>query len=141
MDLNLARCPRCSRLFQTLKYPVCDRCETDEEQDYEQVRAVLAKHQEMDAREVSERAGVTLECVLRMLSQGMLSGEDLHASAECGRCGKPAISLAKRLCHQCLATLDVELTQTMSELTIRLDPPRARGDAQHVHTTVQDKRK
>jgi len=136
---EVGKCPRCGRLFARLQTPVCVLCVLDEEADYEKIRSVLQDQEGLSAAEVAEVAGVSRDCIRRMLDQGMvdqiLPGEDV----KCGRCGAPAISPTKRLCERCLHELERECAESMREMRMRLNGKRP-PVAQKVREAVEQKR-
>lgn len=120
MNYKLAKCARCNKLFTKGLSEVCAECQPREDQDFSRIRDVLASTGDLTAQEVAEQAGVSMECVTRMLREGRLDNVEEEVNATCGRCGAPAISNAKRLCRKCLADLDRECAQAMHEMRARL---------------------
>lgn len=120
MDFKLAKCARCDKLFNKIVSEVCNNCQPDEDRDFSLVQDVLARDQTLNAEQVAEEAGVSLDCVLRMLREGRIDRVTEEKSVSCGRCGAPAISMSKRLCQRCLANLDRECAQAIHDLRQRL---------------------
>lgn len=138
--MPLANCPRCGRLFNKMRTPICRDCEPDEEADFEKIRQSLADQPDQSAEEVAKNAGVTPECVLRLLDEGRIANVALSQSVKCGRCGEPAISFSKRLCQACLNKLSMELAAEQAKIVL---PPR-RGlttNERTVRDAVDEKRK
>ncbi len=116
MKAEIKKCGRCGKIFSSFTSKVCAACETEEEKDYARIRELLHETPGLSAEEVAEGAGVTLECVLRMLEAGRIQNEVFSDPVKCGRCGAPAISMRARLCQACLSKLDGECAKAMNEL-------------------------
>lgn len=128
--MGLSKCARCKKLFSKIQSPVCPRCQPDEDADFAKIHHVIGKHAGLKAEEIAAQAEVDLGCVMRMLNEGRLGFEVLTEKPVCGRCGAPAISMAKRLCESCLAELDRECASAIRDIQKEL--PRgvkARGGA------------
>lgn len=133
--MPLTKCPRCESLFDKVSFPVCRGCAEDEERDYEIVRDAVQDHPDLNAEGVAELTGVDLKCVMRMLDAGRIANIQIGMKVECGRCGKPAISMAKRLCQSCLDKLNREMMETKQK--IRLNAPKKNVEIGG-YTTVRD---
>ena len=120
MDLKLARCARCKNLFNKIVSEVCNLCQPDEDQDFSRIQDVLAHVKGLNVEKVAEEAGVSVDCVLRMLREGRIDNVAHDDEASCGRCGAPAISTTKRLCKRCLVVLDRECAHAMQEMRQRI---------------------
>lgn len=139
--MPLAKCVRCNDLFDKSQSLVCAACTPDEENDYEKIRGVVEEHPDMGAKAVSELAEVTLQVVMRMLDQGMITNTSmLGGAAKCGRCGAEAISVAKKLCHSCLAELNKNLLQEKRTIVIDKKKDVEIGGATSVRQMLTDKR-
>jgi hypothetical protein len=140
MPLKLAQCVRCRRVFPRVKAPVCPDCQPDEDADFEKIREVLDYDSELTPEQAAEKAEASVECVLRMLDEGLISNAAQPGALRCGRCGRPAISRAKRLCQACLIKLDSEFTKAVS--TTRINKRlRDEAAAEEVHKTLEKKRR
>ena len=111
--MPLAKCPRCSRMFNKMHNLVCPGCQPAEDSDADAIRETLEEHPNLNAEQVAEVTGVDLNVVLRLIEQGGLAvASSLEASSiKCGRCGAPAISASKKLCQGCLEKLNAEVAQ------------------------------
>jgi len=106
-------------LFSKVRIPVCTSCADDEEADYDRIRSALRENSGLKPAEVAELAKVSTECVMRMISQGLVDHLQPGEAATCGRCGAPAISASKRLCDKCLIQLDQECAEAMHDMKAR----------------------
>lgn len=120
--MSLSKCARCGKIYGKIMSPVCPKCQPEEDADYAKIHQVIGKHAGLKAEEIAEKAEVDLQCVMRMLMEGRLRYTETSEKATCGRCGAPAISMAKRLCESCLVELDRECATAMRDL--QKDIPR-----------------
>ena len=120
--MSLCKCARCGKIYSKILSPVCPKCQPDEDADFAKIHHVIGKHAGLKAEEIAEKAEVPVECVMRMLMEGRLRFTETSEKAFCGRCGAPAISMAKRLCESCLVELDRECASAMRDL--QKDMPR-----------------
>ena len=138
MDLNLAKCARCDKLFNRIVSAVCESCQPDEDQDFNRIHEVISMKRGLTAEQVAVEAEVPVECVLRMMSEGRIDKVESE-DAKCGRCGAPAISVTKRLCQNCLVDLDRECAHAMMEMRQRIRR-KEESDMHDVHGAVSNKR-
>lgn len=120
--MALDKCARCEKLYNRIQSAVCPKCQAAEDADFAKIHNVIARTPGLKATEIAEAAGVGVECVLRMLGEGRLRFEVTNEKPTCGRCGAPAISMAKRLCERCLVELDQECAAAIRDL--QKDLPR-----------------
>ena len=140
--MPLAKCIRCDNLFDKMKHPVCAACLPDEESDYEKVREIVDEHPDLSAEAVAELADVGLQVVMRMLDQGLVTNTSLAGAATtCGRCGAPAISASKKLCHACLEKLNQNVLKKKREVTIDKKKKVEIGGASTVREMIEQKRR
>lgn len=104
--MPLAKCERCDDLFDKYQNAVCPACMPEEEEEFDSIRDCLRENPDMSADGLAELAGVELKVVKRMLDQGLISSTVAVGEVKCGRCGAPAISHTKKLCHSCLEDLN-----------------------------------
>ena len=87
--MALAACPRCKKIFDKARSAVCSRCQDSEDDDFDKIRAVLDRNPNLNAEQVAEEASVSVDCVMRMLAEGLISNVNLTEQIKCGRCGGP----------------------------------------------------
>lgn len=140
--MPISNCPRCKKLFDKRKFPVCPKCEPHEQADYEQIRETLGKVPHLSAEEIAIEANMDRDVVLRMLEQGLIQIVTVNQTVKCGRCGAPAISISKRLCQSCLEKLNAEAAIQQSRIKL---PPKKNAQVGemvvNVRKAVQSKRK
>ncbi len=139
MELKLAKCARCSKLFSKIRSEVCDSCQPDEDSDFNKIHEVISRNRGITAGEVATEAEVPLECVYRMLREGRIDNVEGDHAATCGRCGAPAISSTKRLCERCLILLDRDCAQAMLEMRQRIRS-KEESDMNDIQEAVTKKR-
>ena len=141
--MALSTCPRCKSLFDKIRSAVCPKCTPDEEADYEKVHTVLREQSEqLNCVELAEAAGVSEECVLRMIDDNVISSSMMNLEATCGRCGAPAISPSKRLCEKCLGELNLQMAAEKRKLNQPMQKDPQQREAGHgVHQSLDEKRR
>ena len=82
------------------------------------------------------------QLVTRMLDQGLVTNTSLLGdSATCGRCGAPAISASKKLCHSCLEELNKKLVSQKKKITLSQTKEVEVGGASSVRQMIEEKRR
>ena len=138
--MPLTKCPRCKRIFDKLHSPVCPKCQDAEDADYDKIRAVLDRQPSLNAEQVSEEAHVEVDCVMRMLEEGLIANVSLTQKVKCGRCGAPAISMNKKLCQACLEKLNTEVAQAQSRIKLSEKKDVQVGEFLHARRAFEEKR-
>jgi len=110
-------------MFTKVKSPVCPGCQDAEDVDQEKVREVLAKDDKLNTEEVARLADVDIAVVRRMVDDGLVVQSTGGERPVCGRCGSPAISMAKKLCQGCLEKLNQEVSR--AQASVHLDRRKA----------------
>ena len=148
--MDFAKCVRCGKAFNKVRSPVCPACTPEEDADFTKIRDALSNNPHLSVKELAEAAGVTLACVLRMIDDGQLVEEEVVNEIKCGRCGKPAMTAAKRLCLECLMELERDVAANVGEIREKLEAKKdvliqrrstARARAYEVHQAIVDKRR
>lgn len=140
--MPLAKCARCSKMFNKTEVAVCNDCLPAEESDYDKVRTVVEKSPNMSADEVAAHADVDLDVVKRMLAQGIVAMKSAAEKIVCGMCGAPAISVSKRLCQACLDKLNAQMLRAQSQVKLESKPkPTSDYNAGNVHDAFHEKRR
>jgi len=100
---------------------VCPNCADAEEADYERIREFVSQNPDCNPAEVAQATGIPDDVVLRVVDAGRIAQVKSGTTVRCGRCGAPAISMAKKLCETCLAELNSELARSKSSVKL---PPK-----------------
>jgi ribosomal protein L37E len=139
--MPLATCPRCDKLFDKERSAVCTRCQDAEDEDFDKIRAVLDRNPNLNAEQVAEQGQVSIDCVMRMIEEGLIANANLAEQIKCGRCGAPAISLSKRLCQACLGELNTEMAQAQRKIKIGQKKQVRVGEYLHARKALEEKRR
>lgn len=104
--------------------------------------------------ELSENTGVEVEQIMKFIRDGRIASDAVVGTVPCGRCGKPAESLAVRLCPECKVDLQKASAVLMNKPAAdrssadRPEPETAKRvsgrddeDLGKVHQAVRGKRK
>lgn len=137
--MELRKCARCDKLFSSDAATVCGACRPMEDADFNKIREVLETHGELSAQEVANEADVEIDVVFRLLDAGRIQSTSLQDVVPCGRCGAPAISLAKRLCRACLTQLDQECAEAMRDIRQRM-AGKSEGEVTEMRKVLEEKR-
>lgn len=139
--MPLTKCERCEKLFDKVKGVVCPACTPAEESDYELIRECLTDNPDLNAEAMSELTGVAVSCVLRMVDSGQISHAEYSATVKCGRCGEPAISATKKLCHGCLEKMNQKIAKQRKSVELNRKKNVEIGQYGGISETIQAKRK
>jgi ribosomal protein L37E len=139
--MPLATCPRCKKIFENTRSVVCAKCQDDENADYDKIRAVLERSPNLNAEQAAEEAEVPVQCVTRMMQEGLISNVSLSESVKCGRCGAPAISLSKKLCQACLEKLNAEVAAAQSKIKLSQKKTVQVSEYLHARKAFEEKRR
>jgi len=137
--MPLTTCPRCKKLFDKVHTAVCTRCQSEEDRDYDRIRAVLDRSPNLNAEQVAAEAEVDVQCVVRMLEEGLITNVNLAEKVKCGRCGAPAISMNKRLCQSCLEKLNTEVAAAQSKIKLKDKKDVQVGEYLHARRSFEEK--
>ncbi|MCF6286621.1 MAG: hypothetical protein L3K26_15715, partial [Candidatus Hydrogenedentes bacterium] len=78
----------------------------------------------------------------RMVDDGLVAQLSLgDASAACGQCGAPAISLSKKLCQACLDKLNAQVSKAQSQIKLSQKKATQIGEYGTARKAFEDKRK
>ena len=138
--MALSKCVRCEKLFDRAQSPVCQACAPDEERDRELVRDALTRYGALNADEICQITDVDRRCVERMLDEGVIADQTTSAEFKCGRCGRPAISAAKRICQACLSKMNRTIQETKQDLARTAPVPQRRKHEVSPRATLLRKR-
>ena len=116
--MPLAPCARCKKLFSKVQSPVCPECDSDEQADIDKIRDLLEESPDLTTEDLAKKGEVDIAVVKRMLDKGVIAVMTGAESIKCGRCGAPAISLAKKLCQPCLEKLNAEMMKAQASIKL-----------------------
>ncbi len=139
--MPLTTCPRCKKLFDKNRSSVCPKCQDAENADFDKIRAVLDRNPNLSAEQAAIEADVTVQCVTRMIEEGLISNVSMTERVKCGRCGAPAISLNKKLCQACLEKLNAQVVQAQSMIKLEQKKQVQVGEYLHARKAFEEKRR
>ena len=139
--MPLAKCERCEKLFSKFDSPICPACAPEEEKDHEAVRLCIADHPDLNVETIAELSGVSVQCVMRMIDQGLVVTSLSKGTMKCGKCGAPAISASKKLCSSCLEEMNRNVAKQRSQLGEIARKQVQIGEHQTVRQAIEAKRK
>ena len=94
-------CPRCGRVFIRRLAPICEICEKEVEQQFEDVRAYVKENPNSPIKEVSDATNVSVKRILQYVREGRIDATPgMVHDVTCSQCGK---SITKgRMCELCI---------------------------------------
>jgi len=126
MNLNVANCPRCGRIFAKTVRNLCPQCLAEEEELYQKVYHYLRENPKSTVQQVSENTGVPEERILAFLRQDrLLASEWSFLTYPCERCGTPIKS--GRYCEKCTVEMQHSLDAAARSIKPREDKDHRSG--------------
>ena len=113
--MDVQSCEECGRIFSGSKSGVCPKCKKKEQEALALVTDSLRDEPGQNVEELSENSGVEEKQILKFIRDGRIASDAVMGTVPCGRCGKPAESLAVRLCPKCKADLQKASASLMSK--------------------------
>jgi flagellar operon protein (TIGR03826 family) len=116
MNLNLANCPRCGRVFAKGIKDVCPVCIQEIEKEYQKCAEYLREHRGTTIYELSEQTGVSIRQITRFIREGRISLVDApNLGYPCETCGE--LIREGSLCAACRKRLtrDIQFFQDQEE--------------------------
>jgi predicted amidophosphoribosyltransferase len=103
--VDVQSCKLCGRVFSGAKPGICPKCRDKEQDDLHLATESLRDMPNQTVEELSEATGVEEKTILKFIREHKIASDTIIGEVACGRCGKPAQSLAVRLCEKCSAEL------------------------------------
>ena len=101
-------CPRCGRLFMKRLSPICEICEKEVEQQFEEVRAYVKENPNSPIKEVSDATNVSVKRILQYVREGKIDATPgMAKDVTCSKCGKPITK--GRMCELCIKKVGSEV--------------------------------
>jgi flagellar operon protein (TIGR03826 family) len=89
MELQLANCPQCGKLFRPGVHDVCPACVKLVEEQYEKCAAYLRENRHATIYELSEETVVSVRQITKFIREGRISLSDApNLKYPCSSCGK-----------------------------------------------------
>ena len=103
--MQAKNCPRCGKLFNEIKSPVCPACEKAEEDDFQRVREYIGENELSTLQEISEATGVRAKKIIQYIKDGRLEVTNgMNGEIVCESCATPL--RRGRFCDKCLIALN-----------------------------------
>ncbi len=133
--MPLAKCPRTGKLFDNTKTSVHPAAMAEEEADFAKILDYIVSHPNSSPEEIVEETGVTVDCVLRLKTQGRLKELDTEAAL------KQEQDFLEEKKNQ--AKRDAERKARMLQELGGISRPKGESQASlgGVHNTLSEKRK
>ena len=131
IDVGLANCKECGKLFVQNPSGLCPDCYRLEEEQEEKVAGYLRHNRRASIGEINEATGVPERIILKMVKKGRITG-DIQVEYPCESCGKPI--LEGRVCGECGKRV---LDQIKNEPKPQSAPPQpVRKPGEGIHTRI-----
>ena len=125
--MEVVNCPRCGKVFNKIRSPLCPACEKEEERMFQTVREYIDDNQDCTLNELSEGTGVSPKKILRYIREGRLEiSKGMHGDVRCEVCNRP-ISQG-RYCDTCM----IKMNQNISEMFSANSDDRNHGPKMHI---------
>ena len=130
--MEVVNCPRCGRIFQKIKSPLCPSCEKAEEQIFESVRDYIEGNGDCTLSELSDATGASPKKILRYVREGRLEvSKGMHGDVRCEVCNRP-ISKG-RYCDTCM----IKINQNISDMFTGIAAEHKQGTKMHISENMK----
>ena len=103
--MQATNCPRCGRLFNKIRTPVCTACEKADEEAFEKLRAFIEENPLCTMTELTEGTHVSVKRITQFIRDGRLEiSKGMMGEITCGKCGKPIFT--GRYCDVCAVDIN-----------------------------------
>lgn len=128
MNMNIANCPRCGRIFAKGIRDVCANCVREIEKEYELCVEFLRENRGATINEVSEATGVSVRQITRFIREGRISFVDApNLVYPCESCGKNIRQ--GNLCDDCRQRFMKQARKIQTDLQESFESELQRKDA------------
>jgi len=128
MNLNIANCPRCGKIYSRGIRDVCNSCHKEIEQEYEKCVEYLKENRGATIYEVSDATGVTVRQITKFIREGRISMVGTpNLSYPCESCG--TLIRQGNLCDECRTRLTKQVRKVTESDTRKEASERTDGRA------------
>lgn len=131
IDVGLANCKECGKLFVQNPSGLCPDCYRLEEEQEEKVAGYLRNNRRASISEINEATGVPERIILKMVKKGRITG-DIQVEYPCESCGKPI--LEGRVCGECGKRVLDQVKNEPKPQPTKPQPVHKPGDG--IHTRI-----
>jgi len=108
MNMEIANCARCKKVFTRMSGPLCEACEKEEEEIFQSVKKYVIENPLASVETVVTETGVSLKKIQKYLREGRLMMSDgLGGALQCEGCGKPI--QRGRYCDTCVIHINQQV--------------------------------
>jgi flagellar operon protein (TIGR03826 family) len=130
MNLNIANCPRCGRIFSKGIRDVCINCQKEIEQEYTRCVEFLRDNRGATIYEVSDATGVSVRQITRFIREGRISMMNMqNLSYPCESCG--TLIRQGNLCEECRNRLTKQVKKVTESAATKEFAERTDGGRTH----------
>jgi flagellar operon protein (TIGR03826 family) len=106
--MEARNCPRCKKIFNYVRSPVCPACEKEEEETFVALRNFIDENPGCRMAELSETTGVSIKRITQYIRDGRLEiSKGMSGEIKCDNCGKPI--MRGRYCDVCAVKMHQNL--------------------------------
>ena len=113
--MDVQCCKECGKIFNASRPGVCSNCRGKEHESLILVTDSLRDEPGQSVEELSENTEVEEKQIMQFIRDGRIASDAVVGTVSCGRCGKPAESLAVRLCQKCKGDLQKASASLMNK--------------------------
>lgn len=124
MELNIAHCPNCGRVFQKNIRNLCVACSTEEDRIFQSTEQALKRNRSLSVEQLSESVGVPEDKIRGWIRSGKLRLTDYpNLADQCDLCKAPIRT--GHLCNPCAKRLKSDIAHSMEQERLMQERLRA----------------
>lgn len=124
--MEIRKCTRCKKFFNTLKSPYCGECLDVIDRECKLIHNHIAQHPDADASEIANALAIDERTVLYLLREGRLEMK-AQPQTPCQSCGQPIRN--GRFCPACVARMSRALQNAGDDRTSKPRDKETGGSA------------
>lgn len=118
MELRIANCPKCGKVFTKTFGDVCPECQKEVERQYELCAKYLRENRKATIHELSEDTGVSIPQITKFIREGRISLHDNpNLGYPCSTCG--TIIRQGTVCKSCQESITREIAAVQEDDQIK----------------------
>ena len=116
--MEARNCPRCKKMFNYIKSPLCPACEKNDEDEFQALRTFIDENPSCNSNELHKGTGVTLKKIMSYIREGRLEiSQGMHGEIKCDSCGTPI--LRGKYCDNCVIKINQKVNNLFSDSVIQ----------------------